>query len=145
MTPERHDSLAGIADEFLQNYTSGPRLIAIEGSDTDVANAFAEDLATVLRERSVDASTHMHEATNGSLREEILAPFRAGRKDAALLVSGHGLLEQDIRNVWHFSIWLIAGDEPPHAAASALVDITDPDAPQRRFSDYCALPDSFLA
>lgn len=35
---------------------------------------------------------------------------------------------------------LYVGQAAPNAAASAIVDNTDPDAPKRRYADYCTVP-----
>ena len=75
----------------------------------------------------------------------MVAPFRTAGADAALIVWGTTpLLAERTRGLWHYSVWLIDGDEVPHTAATALIDVTDPDAPTRRLADYCAVPPSFL-
>lgn len=74
-------------------------------------------------------------------------------RDAVLIVDGVFLLRPQLRGIWHWSVWLEAphagpggspaGFEPylrdarPSAAASAIVDDTDPAHPQRVFRDHC--------
>jgi len=77
----------------------------------------------------------------------VIAPFRTGSHPATvLIVSGPAvLLSPTARGLWNFIVWQLAGDEAPHSIAGAIVDVTDPAAPTRRFADYCALPSSFGA
>lgn len=89
----------------------------------------------------------MHTEDAAALRTDVIAPFRESAQDGRVLtVSGPAaLMGEDARGVWNYTLWQLAGDEPPHSVASALVDVTDPDRPIRRFNDYCALPGSIPA
>jgi hypothetical protein len=153
----RDELLDGIAEEFLHHARHGRRLIAVDGAATVDTVRFADDLAAVLGGRGqtiVRASVGGSDETGGaqridetSLRTEVVEPFRAGTmpgasEDAVLVVDVRGLLDDAVRGIWHFSVWLMAGDELPHSGASIIVDVTDDAAPNRFFYDYCALPPS---
>ncbi|KRC61341.1 hypothetical protein ASE14_10640 [Agromyces sp. Root81] len=148
--------LDGIAEEFLHNAPHGRRLIAVEGaasaSTSTSASAdaarFADDLAAALTAhgQSVVRAT-VGNADEAALRADTIEPFRAAilpgaSDDAVLVVDGRGLLDGGARGIWHFSLWLLAGDELPHSGASVIVDVTEPGTPRRFFYDYCALPPS---
>jgi hypothetical protein len=91
--------------------------------------------------------THTADGDEQRLRDEVIAPFRAdARADRVVIVSGPAaLLDPRVRGLWNYTLWQLAGDEQPHSAASALVDVTDPEHPTRRFADYCALPAEYGA
>lgn len=136
----------GVADEFLHDYPRGARLVAVASPDAERSAAAAESLRDALAARGADARiTEQDGRGEDALRADVVAPFRSSGADAVQIVSGTpGLLAERTRGLWHFSVWLIDGDEVPHTAATALVDVTDPDAPVRRLADYCAVPPSFL-
>lgn len=138
--------LEDLVDEFLRDYPRGARLLAVASPSAERSAAFAEGLAGVLHARGLEAAVVAQgERDVLALRSDIVAPFRAAGADAVEIVSGtNGLLAERARGLWHFSVWLIDGDEVPHTAATALVDVTDPAAPTRRLADYCAVPPSFL-
>ena len=144
----RDQLLDGIAEEFLHHASSGRRLLAVDAAATADAASFADDLASALAARGqtvVRAS--VGQVDEASLRTEVVEPFRAGTMpgasdDSVLVVDGRGLLDDAVRGIWHFSLWLMAGDELPHSGASVIVDVTDDAAPSRFFYDYCALPPS---
>jgi hypothetical protein len=144
----RDQLLDGIAEEFLHHASHGRRLIGVEASTTADAARFADDFAAAL---AAHGQTVVREsagpADETALRTEIVEPFRAGTlpgasADSVLVVDGQGLLDDAVRGIWHFSVWLKAGDELPHSGASVIVDVTDDAAPSRFFYDYCALPPS---
>ena len=139
---------SGIAEEFLHLYRTAGRLIAVAGADAERSRLAADALAEALRARDVEVDHHHTvDGDESALREGVIAGFRTDpTRDRVLIVSGPGaLLSQSARGLWNFTVWQLAGDEPPHTAASALVDLSDADAPARRFADYCALPTSYGA
>ncbi|MBS1906648.1 MAG: hypothetical protein JST33_08790 [Actinobacteria bacterium] len=138
--------LEDLADEFLRDYPRGARLIAVASPSATRSAVFADALADSLRDRGITVSvTAQDDRDEARLRAEIAVPFRAAQADAVQMVPGTtSLLAERTRGLWHFSVWLIEGDEVPHTAATALVDVTDPEAPTRRLADYCAVPPSFL-
>lgn len=142
------DVWTDITSEFLHLYPRGRRLLVVAGADAERSRRAADDLATALHAAGQQVErAHSSDGAERQLRDEIVAPFRQ-REDsgAVLLVSGAAaLLSESTRGIWNHIVWQLAGDEPPHSIASAIVDVTDPDNPTRRFADYCALPASFGA
>ncbi len=141
------DTWASTAEEFLHLYPAGPRTIGVAGADAERSRAAADALEQTLRAQGQDVvRAHTDEGEESALREEIIAPFRIDPSDRILLVSGPAaLLSPGARGLWNFSVWQLADEEAPHTAASALVDVTDPSHPARRFADYCALPAAYGA
>ena len=136
-----------IASEFLHLYPNGGRLLAVAGADAERSRRAADDLAAALTAAGQRVErAHSTAGDEDALRTEVIAPFRTDRSDRVLVVSGPAsLVSASARGLWNFAIWQLAGDEQPHTAASVIVDVTDPDAPTRRFADYCALPSAFGA
>lgn len=136
----------GIAGEFLHLYPRGNRLSAVAGADAERSRRAADDLAAALQAagQTVERS-HSDTGDAAALRADVVSPFRDSPQDGRILiVSGPAaLMSETARGMWNFTLWQMAGDEPPHSVASALVDVTDPDAPVRRTADYCALPAAF--
>ncbi|WP_449408908.1 hypothetical protein [Microbacterium maritypicum] len=142
------DTWTGIAAEFLHLYPRGKRLLAVAGADAERSRRAADDLAAALVAAGHPVErAHTADGDDSALRAEVVAPFRADGPDGTVLVvSGPAsLLSEDTRGLWNFTLWQLAGDEQPHSVASALVDVTDPEHPTRRFADYCALPAAFGA
>ncbi|GAA3940973.1 hypothetical protein [Microbacterium soli] len=137
--------LDSVIDEFLRSYPRGSRMIAVSSPDRDRSTAFAARLADALTARGIAARARTPDAVDADvLRAELITPFRSTREDAVLVVAGDAdLLDSARRGMWHFSVWLMVGDEAPHTAATALVEVTDPEHPSRRFADYCAVPSAF--
>ncbi|MEF3404561.1 hypothetical protein [Agromyces sp. CCNWLW203] len=144
----RDQLLDGIAEEFLHHASHGRRLIAVEASTTADAARFADDLAAALAARGQSiVRESVGPVDEAELRAKVVEPFRAGTlpgasADSVLVVDGQGLLDDAVRGIWHFSVWLMAGGGLPHSGASVIVDVTDDAAPSRFFYDYCALPPS---
>jgi len=136
-----------IAGEFLHLYPTGGRLLAVAGADADRSRRAADDLAAALTAAGQKVErAHSADGDEEALRADVIAPFRADRSDRVLVVSGPAaLVSTGARGLWNYAVWQLAGDEQPHTAASVIVDVTDPDAPTRRFADYCALPSAFGA
>ncbi|PCE14579.1 hypothetical protein AUC47_03075 [Microbacterium sp. SZ1] len=142
------DTWTGIAAEFLHLYPRGKRLLAVAGADAERSRRAADALAAALTDAGQTvAREHTVDGDDEALRAGVITPFRADAADSTvLIVSGPAaLLSEKSRGLWNFTLWQLAGDEQPHSVASALVDLTDPANPSRRFADYCALPASFGA
>ena len=134
------DTWEGVALEFLQHNAKGPRLLAVAGAEHDRSRRAADALAFALASRGEAVERLDTDDVDASrLRERIVTPFRADRaRDRVLVLSGpERLLADDVRVMWHFTLWNSAGDEPTHPDASSLVDMTDPTAPRRRYADSC--------
>jgi hypothetical protein len=153
MSEERHALLDWIAQEFLHNSWAGRRLVAVEGATDGPAGDFADDLATVLRERGQTVLRRsLGDVDEVTLRRDTVEPFRRGTLPGAespegdetvLVVDGRRLLNDAVRGIWHFTVWTLAGDELPKTGVNVNVDVTDEAAPTRFFYDYCAIPPSF--
>lgn len=145
----RGDLLDSIAQEFLHLTPRGRRLVAIEGADAASASRFADDLAAALEAQGqATARRSVGDVDEATLRSETVEPFRAGTLDGAddpdsvLVVDGRRLFNERVRGIWHFTVWVLAGEELPHAGVNVIVDTTLESAPKRFFYDYCALPPS---
>lgn len=143
-----NDVWAEISSEFLHLYPRGRRLLTVAGADAERSRVAADDLAAALTaaDQTVERA-HTPDGAERQLRDEIVSPFRE-RDDtgSVLIVSGPAaLLSESTRGMWNYILWQLAADEPPHSIASAIVDVSDPAHPTRRFADYCALPASFGA
>ena len=148
-TPARRDLLESIAAEFLHLTPSGRRLLAIEGAQSDVIARFADDLASTLEaDGQRVARRSVGDVDEASLRADTVEPFRAGTlsgaddPDTVLVVDGRRLLNEKVRGIWHFTVWVLVGEELPHTGVHVIVDATLESAPKRYFYDYCALPPS---
>lgn len=141
------DVWADIASEFLHFYPRGRRLLAVAGADAGRSRQAADDLAAALTASGQPViRDHSPDGAEAELRSVVTA-FREGPKSGdILLVSGPAtLLGERTRGMWNYAVWQLAGDEPPHTVAGAIVDVTDPAHQTRRFADYCALPASYGA
>ena len=141
------DVWAGIASEFLHLYPRGRRLLAVAGADPERSRRGADDLAVALVAAGHGVEReHCATGDADALRLRAAAFREEPRGDVVLLVSGPAaLLDERTRGVWNYATWQLADDEPPHTVAAAIVDMTDPEHPTRRFADYCALPAAYGA
>lgn len=134
------DTWSGIASEFLHLYPSGGRLLAVAGADAERSRRAADDLATAFAAAGQRVErVHSAEGDERMLRAEVVAPVRADRtRDRVVVVSGPAaLLDETTRRLWHRSVWQLAGDEAANTEAAAIVDVSDPARPCRRYSDFC--------
>jgi hypothetical protein len=141
------DVWADIATEFLHFYPRGRRLLAVAGADAERSRQAADALSEALIAADQDVvREHSTDGDEPGLRAGVTA-FRDGpQSDSILLLSGPAaLLGERTRGMWNYAVWQLAGDEPPHTVAGAIVDVTHPERPTRRFADYCALPASYGA
>ncbi|MBT2497499.1 hypothetical protein J7E25_00135 [Agromyces sp. ISL-38] len=145
----RRELLDSMAREFLHNSPRGRRLLAVEGETDALAARFADDLAATLVDLGQPAvRVSLGDVDEATLRAATVEPFRAGTLTAAtdpdtvLVVEGRRLLNLSVRGIWHFSVWVLAGEELPHAFVNVIVDATDEAAPKRYFYDLCKLPPS---
>lgn len=145
----RRALLDSVAREFLHNSPRGRRLLAVEGTGDEPATRFADDLAAVLVDhRQPAVRVSLGDVDEATLRSVTVEPFRAAtlagteQDDTVLVADGRRLLNLSVRGIWHFTVWILVGDELPHAAVNVVVDATDESAPKRYFYDLCKLPPS---
>jgi hypothetical protein len=131
-------------------------VVAVDGWDADRARAFADGFAAVLAEDGTVVERASVEDPALDVRESVVVPFRAGAGDAVLLVDGRFLHTTERRGLWNYSVWLesnppIGAPRPelpdaekhylatarPKAAASAIVENSDPAHPVQVFGDFC--------
>lgn len=153
-TTERGTFYEGVAAEFRQHYTRGPRFVAVTGvPEADVAGA-ADALAGALRAagETVERATAPAGTEADAFRAEVVAPFR--EREGVLVVDGPDLLAPELRGFWNFSLWVEHDPErsadwsfvstgrkdplgAPREVASVLLDDLDPARPRRLFADSC--------
>jgi hypothetical protein len=152
-----------LADEILHNYRNGRAVVGVDGVPGAGQGAFADDLADAFRERDMVAYRGTANAAgdpDGSIvREETIAPFRAGDGDfgdggsAILVIDGTRLHSPELRTAFASTVWLStpgrdAGgpdadqttyerQSAPRVKANANIDATDPEHPRRTFADSC--------
>lgn len=153
LSENRRALLESVATEFLQNSWRGRRLVAVEGASDEAAARFADDLGAILVERGQHVvRVSLGDVDEATLRRDTVEPYRAGTlagadgadgADTVLVADGRRLLNEPVRGIWHFTIWVLAGDELPHSGVNVDVDVTDEAAPKRYFYDLCKLPPSF--
>ncbi|MFJ4037860.1 hypothetical protein ACIPVB_07215 [Microbacterium sp. NPDC090007] len=148
-----------------QNNRAGRIVVAVDALDQAAATAFADDLVTAIAEEgSAVFHVPLSDGTTG-VRDTLVAPFRAGEPfatgevapaDAVLIVSGRFLHAPEVRGLWNFSVWLemnppIGAPRPelpdaekhylrtvrPKAAASVIIENSDPAHPVQVFGDFC--------
>lgn len=136
------DVWTGITGEFLHLYPRGSRLLVVAGADAERSRTAADQLGAALESAGqLVRRAHSVDGDEEALRADVVSPFRAAQAAEVLVVSGPGiLLSTTARGIWNYAVWQLAGDEVPHTVADAIVDVTDPAAPTRRFADYCAAP-----
>lgn len=160
-----HDLQRSLLGLMRQNNRAGRVVVAVDALEVEAAGAFADAFAAavehegtaVFRVAVADGAPHA--------RERLIAPFRAGEAfgpgdiapaDAVLVVSGRFLHTPEVRGLWNFSVWLesnppIGTPRPelpdaekhylrttrPKAAASVIVENSDPAHPVQVFGDFC--------
>ncbi|MDF2046869.1 MAG: putative GTPase [Microbacterium sp.] len=145
-----------LRDLMRQNARAGRVVVAVDGLDAHRTRAFANGFAAVLGEDGTPVERASVGDSEPDVRERIVAPFRAGEGDAVLVVDGRFLHAPERRGLWNYSVWLesnppIGSPRPelpdaekrylatarPKAAASAIVENSDPAHPVQVFGDFC--------
>lgn len=154
-----------LRDLMRQNNRAGRVVVAVDALDLGAAMDFAGDFEKAIAEEGT-AVFHVSVADGApQVREGLIGPFRAGDPfgpddvapaDAVLIVSGRFLHAPEVRGLWNFSVWLesnppIGAPRPelpdvekhylatarPKAAASVIVENSDPAHPVQVFGDFC--------
>jgi hypothetical protein len=155
-----------LRDLLHQNAGNGRLVVAVDALDAAAATAFADAFAAAVAEggTAVFRSTLSDGAED--VRERLVAPFRAGDpfegsetaalERAVLVVDGRFLHSSGLRGLWNWSVWLQANpplgaprlelpdaekqyvrSSRPRAAASVIVENSDPAHPVQVFGDFC--------
>jgi len=133
--PLKTDVLAALADDIAHNYGSGRASVAVAASDPAAGGIFADAL-----EQSIAASGRA--SFRASLTEPALPDRDDSTADALLVASGDPVPALAIAGTFNYTVWLDdrndeRRDPAARAAASAIIDNTDPDHPRRVFTDSC--------
>ncbi|WP_248703254.1 hypothetical protein [Curtobacterium sp. MWU13-2055] len=143
--PEETDTMAAIVAEVIAQVGTNRTVIGIDGQDGTDLEHVAATLVAGFEHHGVSAMAATAPSTDpDTLRDEVVAPFRTtGAGDGVLVVHGHGLLAPGVRGLWRWSLWVEqeAGRLERRAdvkiAASAVLDVTDPEHPRREWNDAC--------
>lgn len=154
-----------LRDLMRQNNRAGRVVVAVDALDAGAAGSFADAFAAAVGEDGTAVVRVSLADHGGDVREGVVSPFRAGEPfgdvpgaptDAVLVVSGRFLHVPEVRGLWNYSIWLesnppIGAPRPalpdaekhylrtvrPKAAASVIVENSDPAHPVQVFGDFC--------
>lgn len=154
-----------LRDLMRQNNRAGRVVVAVDALDPEAAEQFAGGFQRAIAEEGTAVFPVPVADAAPEVRERLVAPFRAGEPfgsgdvapaDAVLVVSGRFLHAPEVRGLWNFSIWLesnppIGAPRPelpdaekqylrtvrPKAAASVIVENSDPAHPVQVFGDFC--------
>ncbi len=154
-----------LRDLMRQNAGSGRVVVGIDALDAESATAFADAFAAAVGEDGTPVFRVTLADDTGDVRDDLVAPFRAGEPfgegdvapaRAVLVLDGRFLHAAGLRGVWNFSVWLesrppIGAPRPelpdaektylrtarPKAAASVIVENSDPAHPVQVFGDFC--------
>ena len=154
-----------LRDLMHQNAGAGRVVVGIDALDADAASAFADAFAAAVREDGTAVFRASLPDDGGDVRQSLVAPFRAGDPfddgevapdRAVLVIDGRFLHAAGLRGLWNWSVWLesnppIGAPRPelpdaekayvresrPRAAASVIVENSDPTHPVQVFGDFC--------
>ncbi|MDQ1083449.1 MULTISPECIES: hypothetical protein [Microbacterium] len=154
-----------LRDLMRQNNRAGRVVVAIDSLDRRAAGEFADGFEKAITEEGTTAFRISLADGGPEARERFVAPFRAGEEfgagfvapaDAVLVVDGRFLHTPEVRGLWNFSVWLesnppLGMPRPelpdaekhylrtarPKAAASVIVENSDPAHPVQVFGDFC--------
>ncbi|SDQ87758.1 hypothetical protein SAMN02800687_2932 [Curtobacterium sp. UNCCL20] len=137
--------MAAIAAEVIAQVGTNRTVIGIDGQDGVDLERVAAGLVAGFEQHGVSAmAAAAPSADVDALRADLVAPFRStGAGDGVLVVHGHGVLAHGARGLWRWSLWAEQEDgrlerrADVKIAASAVLDVTDPEHPRREWNDAC--------
>lgn len=143
--PEETDTMAAIAGEVIAQVGTNRTVVGIDGQDGTDLEHVAAALVRGLEQQGVTAMAAAAPTSEAdALRADVVQPFRStGAGDGVLVVHGHGLLAPGTRTLWRWSLWVeqdsgrLERRADVKIAASAVLDVTDPEHPRREWNDAC--------
>jgi hypothetical protein len=143
--PQEIDTMAAIASEVVAQVGTNRTVIAVDGQDGTDLEHVAAALVAGFEQHGVQAmAAAAPSADVDALRSELVTPFRTtGAGEGVLVVHGQGLLAPSTRPLWRWSLWVeqesgrLGRRADVKIAASAVLDVTDPEHPRREWNDAC--------
>ncbi|MGU3408548.1 hypothetical protein ACLBWP_00440 [Microbacterium sp. M1A1_1b] len=143
--PEETDTMAAIANEVIAQVGTNRTVIGVDGQDGVDLERVAAGLVQGFESHGVSAmAAAAPSADVDELRSGLVAPFRGtGAGAGVLVVHGHGVLGTGARGLWRWSLWVeqetgrLERRADVKIAASAVLDVTDPEHPRREWNDAC--------
>jgi len=137
--------MAAIAAEAIAQVGTNRTVIGVDGQGGVDLERVAASLVAGFERHGVQAMAAAAPSTDvDTLRSDVVVPFRStGAGDGVLVVHGHGVLSPGTRGLWRWSLWAEQEDgrlerrADVKIAASANLDVTDPDHPRREWNDAC--------
>ncbi|WIA98761.1 MULTISPECIES: hypothetical protein [unclassified Curtobacterium] len=143
--PQETDTYAEIAGEVIAQVGTNRAVVGVDGQDGVDLERVAAGLVAGFARHGVSAMAAAAPSSDVDvLRSDVVTPFRTtGAGDGVLVVHGHGLLAPGARGLWRWSLWAeqetgrLERRADVKIAASAVLDVTDPDHPRREWNDAC--------
>ncbi len=137
--------MRALAEELVAQAGVARTVVGIDGQVGTDLERVAQALVHALNSMEVSAMAAAAPSPDlDTLRRDVVQPFRStGAGDGVLVVHGHGVLAEGVRALWRWSLWVehdderLAAREPVKIAASAILDVTDPEHPRRNWNDAC--------
>jgi hypothetical protein len=143
--PQETDTMAAIAAEAIAQVGTNRTVIGVDGQDGTDLERVAAALVTGFEQHGISAmAAAAPSADQDTLRSDLVTPFRTtGAGDGVLIVHGRGILAPGVRTLWRWSLWVeqesgrLERRADVKIAASAVLDVTDPEHPRREWNDAC--------
>ncbi|MFB9648045.1 hypothetical protein [Curtobacterium pusillum] len=143
--PQETDTMAAIAAEVIAQVGTNRTVVGVDGQDGTDLERVAAGLVAGFQQHGVSAMAAAAPSSDVDiLRADLVTPFRTtGAGAGVLVVHGHGTLAPGARGLWRWSLWVeqesgrLERRADVKVAASAVLDVTDPEHPRREWNDAC--------